>query len=139
MLSSAFTDWHPKPMREVVEFCKENDPYPPDPIPQMVIDGLIRQQCAQLTREQLNANEQQKYETWMQAYYEAQWSSVIMAIMRYRNPLVANAHTLTTLSAKVDPNHKMFFHIDWVKPGKHMFVVEHDKESIILDTKAEDF
>ena len=62
-----------------------------------------------------------------------------MSIMKYRNPLVANAHNLTTLSAKVDPNHKMYFHIDWMRPGKHVFVVEHDKENKILDEQADDY
>ena len=75
----------------------------------------------------------------MQEYYEAKWSSVIMSIMRYRNPLVANAHTLTSISATVDPGHQMYFHIEFVKPGKHFFVVEHDNVSKVLDEQDEDY
>ena len=49
-----------------------------------------------------------------------------MSIMEYKHPLVANAHTITNLSTKIDPNNNVYFHIDWVKPGRHTFIVEHD-------------
>ena len=75
----------------------------------------------------------------MKAYYEAKWSSVIMSILKYKNPVVANAHALTSLSTTVDPSHQMYFHIDWVRPGKHIFVVEHDKGGAILDEADEGY
>jgi len=55
-----------------------------------------------------------------------------MSILQYKNPLVANAHALTTLSAKVDPANPVYFHVDWVRPGRHTFVIEHDKGGAIL-------
>ena len=45
-------------------------------------------------------------------YYEANWSHVIIAIMGYKNPLVANAHAITSMTAKVDQASKIFFHVD---------------------------
>ena len=69
----------------------------------------------------------------LEEFYENYWSSVIMTIMEYKQPLVANAHTITNASTKVDPNNKIYFHIDWVKPGRHTFVVEHDHTKEIGD------
>ena len=43
--------------------------------------------------------------------------------MRYKNPLIANAHLMTSLTNKIDPESKLFFHIDWLKPGRHTFLV----------------
>ena len=50
-----------------------------------------------------------------------------------KNPLVANAHTLSALSTKVDEYNKIYFEVGWVKPGRHVFLVEHDKVGSILD------
>ena len=50
-----------------------------------------------------------------------------------KNPLVANAHTLSALSTKVDEYNKMYFEVGWLKPGRHVFVVEHDEGGAILD------
>jgi len=47
--------------------------------------------------------------------------------MQFKNPNVANAHALTAMSAKVDQATTNYFHIDWVRPGRHTFVVEHDQ------------
>ena len=50
-----------------------------------------------------------------------------------KNPMVANAHTLSALSTKVDEYNKIYFEVGWVKPGRHVFVVEHDEGGSILD------
>lgn len=66
-------------------------------------------------------------------YYDEHWSSIILAIMQFKNPLVANAHNLTQLSSQVDRVNKIFFLIDWVKPGRHHFTIEHNIGGTILD------
>ena len=53
--------------------------------------------------------------------------------MKFKNPLVANAHALTTISSTVDQSSQNYFHIDWVKPGRHTFVIEHDIGNSIYD------
>ena len=53
--------------------------------------------------------------------------------MKFKNPLVANAHALTSLTSKVDQSNKNYFHIDWVRPGRHTFLVEHDQGDAIFD------
>ena len=34
---------------------------------------------------------------------------------------------------KSDPANPIYFHIDWVKPGKHVYVVNHDQDVIHSD------
>ena len=81
----------------------------------------------------LKENEQNLVKVRLLDYYETSWSSVIVNIMKFKNPLVANAHALTTISAKVDQSSMNYFHIDWVKPGRHTFVIEHDIGNEVLD------
>ena len=69
----------------------------------------------------------------LKTYYETSWSSVILNIMRFKNPLVANAHALTAISSQVDQSSMNYFHIDWVRPGRHTFVIEHDIGNEVLD------
>ena len=45
MISAGFTDWRQKPMREIIEFCQTNDEYPPDFIPELIMQGLVRPEC----------------------------------------------------------------------------------------------
>ena len=48
-------------------------------------------------------------------------------MVKYK-PLVVNAHQLTKESLKMDPNSPLYVHIDWVKPGRHTFVIKHDAD-----------
>lgn len=50
-----------------------------------------------------------------------------------KNPLVANAHILSALSTQVDQSNQIFFDVNWVRPGRHVFMVEHDQGGAILD------
>lgn len=68
----------------------------------MIIDGLIRVNCGEPVNDPFSKHEKNLIDAKLDIYYETEWSSVIMGIMQYKNPLVANAHALTALSAKVD-------------------------------------
>ena len=70
-------------------------------------------------------------------YYKDHWSTVIMDILRFKNPLVANAHMLTSYTNKLDPKTKVYFHIDWLRPGRHTFLIQHDADEIKLDSDEE--
>ena len=45
-IASSFTDWRYVEMREVVEFCKEEDPAKPDFLGRLVDEGVVRRECA---------------------------------------------------------------------------------------------
>ena len=102
MFSSAFTDWHQKPMREIIQFCTENDADPPNFIPELIQQGLIRPECGLPHNAPMKDFEKSKIDTKLKDYYDNNWSSVIINILNFKNPLVANAHALTSISAKVD-------------------------------------
>lgn len=53
--------------------------------------------------------------------------------MQMKNPLIANAHILSSLSTKPDQSNQLFFDIGWVRPGRHVFCIEHDEGGAILD------
>ena len=59
----------------------------------------------------------------MEKYYKENWSKVIMKIMRYKNPLIANAHMMTSITNKIDSESKIYFHIDWLRPGRQTFLI----------------
>ena len=58
----------------------------------------------------------------MESYYKENWSKVILVIMRYKNPLIANVNQITSLTIS-DTTQDMYFHIDWLKPGRHVYAV----------------
>ena len=58
-------------------------------------------------------------------------------IMRYKNPLIANVNQMTSLSEKMHDNQEIYFHIDWVKPGRHVYAIEHTPDPIYEDEEAE--
>ena len=50
--------------------------------------------------------------------------------MRYQNPLVANVNQITSISQEMDSDQEIYFHIDWLKPGRHFYIIEHTNETI---------
>ena len=63
-------------------------------------------------------------------YYQDNWSKLIMKMIPFKNPLVANAHLMTNITNQIDPTQKIYFHIDWVRPGRHTFLIQHDNDDI---------
>lgn len=126
-------------MRDVVHFCKDNDPNPPNFIPKLIHSNMIRPDCGEPVNAKLTEHEKGLVQAELNHYYDSHWSSVIMDIMQFKNPLVANAHAMTSLTAKVDPHNRIHFHIDWIKPGRHNFIVNHDQDvGGIIDANDKD-
>ena len=40
---------------------------------------------------------------------------------------------MSKLSTQVDQSNQMYFEVGWVKPGRHIFVIEHDQGGEIRD------
>lgn len=55
------------------------------------------------------------------------WNRVIMSLIKYKNPKVINAEHFSSKSLLngVDKNDPVYFHVDWVKPGKSFYAVQH--------------
>lgn len=56
-----------------------------------------------------------------------------MQMMRFKKPMVANAHELTAQSLKVDPSHPVYIHMAWCKPGLHTYCISHNPDDIASD------
>jgi len=96
------------------------------------MENLIRPGCAD-GKTPLSQHEKRLLDAKLDSYYEDNWSHIIVSILQMKNPLVANAHTLSALSTKVDQSSKIYFDVGWVRPGRHVFCVEHDAGGSILD------
>ena len=115
-------------MRSIVEFCAENDPYKPDFLGKMIGEGIIRRECTpneDNDNAKMNSHEKQLLQNQVHQYYKENWASVILIIMRYKNPLIANVNQISSLSEELDANQEIYFHIDWLKPGRHVYAIEH--------------
>ena len=65
-----------------------------------------------------------------ESYYATHWQAVLMRMLSFKKPMVANAHMITAESLKVDPTHPMYIHIAWVKPGRHTYCVSQEPENV---------
>ena len=130
-IAGAFSGWHYKDMREIAPFCQDNDPEPPDFIEMCCKENIIKSSyTADL---EIDEKKQALIDARKELYYRENWKTVIMVILRFKNPLVANAHQMTQITNQLDPKTKVYFHIDWLRPGKHTFVIQHDNEEIKCD------
>ena len=120
-------------MREVIPYVRKHDPYPPDVRPGLIADGLIRNEVGEPYNKPPNKGEQLYIEQKLTSYYNKNWPTIIMRILKFRAPLVANGQSLTSESIKVDPSNPIYFHVDWLRPGKHVYLVEHDNEPVASD------
>lgn len=128
-IAGAFTDWHYKDMREIIPFCMDNDENPPDFAEMLFTEKVIKKRLP-LNPKELTEEQKKLLDGRKNRYYEENWSKMILKIMRFRNPLVANAHTLTSITNTIDSGSKVYFHIGWLKPGRHNFVIQHDNDEI---------
>jgi len=58
-------------------------------------------------------------------YYQENWHRTLLALTRYKNPSVANAENYSLMTLNLDSQQSIFFHVDFIKPGKATYVVEH--------------
>lgn len=59
-------------------------------------------------------------------YYRENWHRALLSLLRYKNPSVASMENYSLLTLKEDDKKTpIYFHIDFVKPGKATYVVEH--------------
>ena len=89
----------------------------------MIHQGIVRPECGEPKKAPLTDHEKKLVEAKLVVYYEQNWHSVIMQIIGYKNPLIVNAHKMTSLSQKIDQSNPVYFYVDWIKPGRHHFTV----------------
>ena len=121
-IASDFTDWRYEKMQEVVSFCKKRDLIPPNFFQECLNLDLIKQN----DEAKLNPGERKIVEDFKEKYYKENWQTVLMKMMRYKKPMVANAHWLTKESLKMESGSEVFIHVAWLKPGRHTYLISHN-------------
>jgi hypothetical protein len=57
-------------------------------------------------------------------HYLKNWSKILMPLLRYKRPNVTNADFISSKTLSDEPESPVYFHVDWVKPGKSTYVVQ---------------
>ena len=61
-------------------------------------------------------------------YYITEWHRIIMPLLRYNQPNVANLEDFPFSTLKLDKKETVFFHVAYVKPGRSTYVIQHAKD-----------
>ena len=105
----------------------------PDFIEILINEGIIRKVCGPPENQELAEQEKQFLDQQINQYYKENWSHIILTIMRYKNPLVANVNQISSISHDLLQEQDIYFHIDWMKPGRHVYTIEHSNEIVHED------
>ena len=126
-------------MREVIPYCIENDPEKPNFIIECINHGLVRPYCAPgPDSEPLNPEEIKAVKAKTNAYYKENWHRALLSTCLYQSPEVANSESYSLPS--FDPDKEpIYFHVDFLKPGKNTYFVEHFTRKPKLNVGTVDF
>ena len=115
-------------MREVIPFCIEHDPLKPDFIQECINDQVVRPYVLGPEAEKMTDEESAHVIKKQDLYYQEHWHRALLTLLRYNNPQVANSESYSVLSLTQDKSCPVFFHVDFCKPGKTTYIVEHNKQ-----------
>lgn len=59
-------------------------------------------------------------------YYQDNWASILITIVKYDNPQIANLQVFTKDNLKINEVNRVYFHVDFLKPGMHTYVVKYE-------------
>ena len=86
-------------MRDVVEFCQNNDPKPPDFVKDCVYDGLVQPTYDPDNLDTLTKIEKHSVQERSKQYYMEHWHRVLLSTLRYQSPSIASVdqHSLLAI------------------------------------------
>ena len=70
-----------------------------------------------------------------ETHYNDHWHQIIMPMLRYRFPHVANEDGFPLKQVKVTRESPLYFHLQFVKPGRSTFVVQQRKSGETVQRK----
>mmetsp|Transcript_33921 Transcript_33921/g.52236 ORF Transcript_33921/g.52236 Transcript_33921/m.52236 type:complete len:183 (+) Transcript_33921:179-727(+) len=101
MIFGEFTNWRPKRMFDIKEFCDRIDLDKPDFFKKMqdsdLLDGDVK------TVDDLKPKEREEYDLEVEAHYEKygeKWKEVVKEFMKYQKPNLVNADMKTLIDNK---------------------------------------
>ena len=113
-------------MKEAVEHCIKHDPQKPEFVNDCIADGSVRAEAVgKYALEPMTEREKDAIIAKEHDYYQEHWHKALLSLMGYKNPSVANSEHYSLMTLKADKNQPIFFHIDFMKPGKATYAVEH--------------
>ena len=98
-----------------------------------VNNGKIRPYCVGAEADPLTQTESRALMIAKEAYYREHWHRIIFSMIRYKNPSVANADAYSVSTFEQDKTNPIFFHVEFMKPGKSTYLVEHNPVNKVLD------
>ena len=109
----------------MLDFLVANDKYAPDFIKQAVDKQLVRDLCIDEQAPQpLTENEQESIRKLSEEYYEKHWHRIIMPLLKYKHPHVANKEQIALSTLKLSQEEPLYFFVAHVKPGRCTYVVQ---------------
>ena len=115
-------------MRNVVEYATANDPKKPDFGQDCVEEGTVRRSAIGRDAETKTPEEVSALQEREDQYYRENWHRALLGLLKYKNPAVASMDNHTLLARRADDEESqapIYFHVDFVKPGKTTYMVEH--------------
>lgn len=100
-IGGVFNGWKFEKMMNLVDYCLDNDPNPPDFLQQMVDQKFIRQSCVS-NGDALTDAEASKLDKHRRSYYKENWHKLILQLLPFKKPAVANFECLTSLNDDLD-------------------------------------
>lgn len=115
-------------MTEVIDYCIKNDANRPDFEQDCVADGSIRPSATGPEAVPKHPKEVEALEQKMATYYKENWHRALLSLLGYKKPYIASLENYTLISLKTSP---IYFHIDFLKPGKTTYIIEHREQERI--------
>ena len=116
-------------MQDIVEYCIKNDPVKPEFTDDCIADGSVRKEAiGKYAIDPMTDEEKDAVIVKENKYYHDNWHRALLSLIRYKNPSVANTDNYSLMTLKADPEQPIFFHVDFIKPGKASYVVEHSSK-----------
>ena len=113
-------------MHDAIEYCIKHDPNKPEFVNDCIADGTVRAEAVgKYALEHMTEAEQDAIIAKENAYYRENWHKALLSLLGYKNPSVANTENYSLMTLKSDTDQPIFFHVDFMKPGKSTYVIEH--------------
>ena len=110
-------------MYNAVEFAMKNDPVKLDFEADCVADLTVNPLSTGDYRNRQTNEEKDAILRKAEAYYFENWHRALLKLIHYKNPSVANSDQYSLVTLKADKTQPIFFHVDFLKPGKTTYIV----------------
>ena len=114
-------------MRNVVDFVKKWDENKPNFLQEAINDVMVRPDV-QDTIDTMNDEERDYVRQQEDKYYFEHWHRILLDLLLYKNPHVASIEDYSVLTLKANKHNPIYFHVDFIRPGKSTFLVEHKQK-----------